>query len=544
MMRAPKGPLGATLGIQGTRRCSWLPVPHSGSQGPRTSPWRPCRGRTRPGEPQTRIGIGDLGPRVHYDSSVMHRAQSPLLHVSLAGVTACFLAVPVQASSAAGPLASPAAVSPAISALEPSSAQEGKSRRTLEDILKEVRNESGRAATALYPDVVRIVAQIDDLKASRTGPRSNEKRQKLAELGPMALPLLVPYLEPGKKFNRKTVFRSQLIADLLRDTPAATTTDALLELASTGSAQGRLNALLALESTPEPKRVAPVVVSIAKSDRSDGLSPDAEQTVINAAFCTLALLDDQDARRFIAESVRSSDQTLCAGALVALAGAPAETSAPQILEFLSNFKDAKPVASAIADYYEQHDALLDDPEHARALGSIAIHETTPSEPRIRMFDTLRVTDAKIGSPIKRGVEPFRDASRPDMRVAAQMLLARLKDRGAKNELFNDLNSQIKQNKKSITAHQNRAELYHAIGDWSAAERDWRVVMKQIAADDLARSRKEPYVGLARALARLRKFKEAASYLSQGPISVDELQALGNDRDFRAMRESRYKEVFQ
>jgi hypothetical protein len=43
---------------------------------------------------------------------------------------------------------------------------------------------------------------------------------------------------------------------------------------------------------------------------------------------------------------------------------------------------------------------------------------------------------------------------------------------------------------------------------------------------------------------LKKFREARSYLSQGPISVAELQALGTDRDFLEMRESRYGDVFQ
>ncbi len=429
-------------------------------------------------------------------------------------------------------------------AASPMGAQSGQSRRSLEDILKEVRGESGRAASELLPEIKRIVGEIDQIKSPRKGPRSDLKRNELRYLGPASLPLLVPYLEPGKDFNRKTVFRSELISDLLRSAPTATTTDALLKIASTGSAQGRINALLALETTTEPERVAPVVVAIAKSDRLDGVSPDAGQTVTNAAFCTLALLDDESARDFIAESIRSSNEALCAGALVALADAPPESSAPHMLEFLENLTNAKPVASAIADYYEKNDALLDDPEHARALGSVAINETTPGEPRIRIFDTLRVTDAKVGSPIKRGIEPFRDASRPDMRLAAQMLLARLKDRGAKQELFRRLDNLIKKNKKSISAHSDRAKLHHAIGDWNAAERDWRVVMKQMAEDEITRSRKEPYIGIARALARLKKYREAASYLSQGPISVEELQELGNERDFREMRESRFKDVFQ
>jgi hypothetical protein len=443
-----------------------------------------------------------------------------------------------------GPTAGPSIAASSASVSVAPASQKGDSRRSLEDILKEVRSESGRAATALMPEVRRIVDELDKIKSPRKGPRTDAKRGELEDLGPASLPLLVSFLEPGKELNRRTVFRSQLISEVLRGYPTETTTDALLKVADSGSAQGRLNALAALETTPEPTRVAPVIVAIAQTERLEGISPEAGQSVTNAAFCTLALLDDERARDFIAESIRSSNQVLCAGALVALAEAPPETSAPHMLEFLGDVEDAKPVASAVADYYERHEALLGDPEHARALGTIAIHDTTPSEPRMRMFDTLRVTDAKIGSSIKRGVEPFRDASRPDMRIAAQMLLARHKDRGSKQELLRPLDAKIKKNKKSITAHSERAEMYHAIGDWNAAERDWRVVMKQLAGDEITRSRKEPYIGIARALARLKKYRESASYLSQGPISVEELQALGRERDFREMRKSRFKDVFQ
>lgn len=460
----------------------------------------------------------------------MHRSR---YHIPLAGLTAAFLAAPLAASS--GPMTGP----------EPAPAgQEGKSRRSLEDILKEVRSESGRAASALHPEVVRIVADIDKLKNPRTGPRSKAMVEQLEALGPAALPLLVPFLEPGEDLSRQTVFRSELICQFLRESPTATTTDALLELASTGSAQGRLGALVALESTPEPKRAAPILVSIARSERTKGLSPDSKQSVVNAAFCALAHLDDQGAREFIAESVLSKQADLCAGALIALSDAPAHTSAPQMLLFLASMEDAKLVASAVADYYEKNDALLEDVDHARALGSIATHTTTPTEPRIRMFDTLRVTDAKIGTPTKRAVEPYVQASRPDLRLAAQMLLARHKDRGAKQDLFHRLDNLVKKDKKSISAHSERATMYHAIGDWNAAERDWRIVMKQIANDEIGRARKEPYIGIARALARLRKFREASSYLSQGPLSVEELQGLGLQRDFREMRESRFGDVFQ
>lgn len=417
-------------------------------------------------------------------------------------------------------------------------------RRSLENILREVRTERARTASSLQPEVTKLVAEIDDLRASRRGPLSRAKAKELIELGPSVLALLIPHLEPGKEVSRQTVFRSELISDLLRDHPSATTTDPLLATAKAGSLQARLGALRALETTREPRRVAPPIIELASGEHTKGLKREAIEAVSRAAFSTLAALDDDRARGFIGDALKSDNQLLCAGALSALADAPTESSSAQILALLESLEDPKQVAGSIADYYENHETLLDEPEHARALAGIAVHEATPNEPRVRMLDALRVSDAKIGSTLKRDVEPFLDASRPDVRTAARMLLARLKDRGARQDLLEEFDDRIKRDKTSIDAHSDRATIYHAIGDWNASVRDWRVVLTQMASDEVSRARKEPFIGIARSLARLRKFREAASYLSQGPISVDELRKLGEDRDFKEMRDTRYGDVFQ
>lgn len=417
-------------------------------------------------------------------------------------------------------------------------------RRSLEDLLREVRAERSRAMSSLLPEVARIVEEIEDLKASRSGPMSRAKASELMGLGPGVLVLLVPYLEPGESVSRQTVFRSELISDVLRQNPSATTTDALAQVACQGSLQARLGALNALETTNEPRRVTPSIIELAAGDHTKGLKRDAIEAVSRAAFRTLAALDDDRARAFMGDALKSKNQLLCGGALSALAEAPPESSAAQVLALLETLEDPQPVASSIADYYEKHEGLLEDPEHARALGGIAVHESTPNEPRVRMFDTLRLTDAKIGTVAKRDVEPYMEASRPDVRRAAMLLMARHKDRRARQELLEEFDERIKKDKLSVSAHSDRATIYHDIGDWNASVRDWRVVMTQMATDEISRARKEPYIGIARSLARLKKFREAASYLSQGPISVAELQKLGQDRDFAEMSESRYGDVFQ
>lgn len=455
-------------------------------------------------------------------------------------------AVPAPVSFGAGPGQEGPSGSPSGSPSgdEPSSPK----RRSLEALLREVRLEHTRAAVALRPKVAELVKEIDGLRASRAGRESRTKLEALERLGRPALELIVGFLDPGKKVTRKTVFRAQLLAGFLREHPDATTTDRLLALVRSGSLHGRLGALEALETTTEHGRVSPTLIALASGEHLDDLSKSDRESVRRAAFCTLAMREGPTAKTFIAQALRSQDPNLCAGALSAMAEAPAESTAADVLAFLQGLEEKDSVdpalASAIADYYEVHADLLIDVDHARALGAVVVIPELPSEPRTRIFDALRVTDAKVGTKVKRAAEPFADMSRPELRMAARLFLARLKDRGAKRDLLDPFDDEIKRNKNSIAAHSDRAKIYHAIGEYGAAERDWRFVMEQMAKDDLTRSRKEPFIGIARALARLKKYREAASYLSQGPISVDELKALGKERDFLAMAETRYGDIFQ
>ena len=74
---------------------------------------------------------------------------------------------------------------------------------------------------------------------------------------------MIPYLDPGDKPGRGTVFRSELVAEVVADLASPVVTDDLLTMARTGSVIARLNALGALAMSPEPERVVPSIVEIA-----------------------------------------------------------------------------------------------------------------------------------------------------------------------------------------------------------------------------------------------------------------------------------------
>ena len=94
------------------------------------------------------------------------------------------------------------------------------------------------------------------------------------------------------------------------------------------------------------------------------------------------------------------------------------------------------------------------------------------------------------------------------------------------------------------AYRNRAELNHSIGDWSAAVKDWRSAMKTSKALRLRGDERRQQVGIAKSLARMKKYREAAEYLKDSPLTLRELQELGRDRDFRDMLDSKWGQVFR
>jgi tetratricopeptide (TPR) repeat protein len=174
-----------------------------------------------------------------------------------------------------------------------------------------------------------------------------------------------------------------------------------------------------------------------------------------------------------------------------------------------------------------------------------VNPETSSEDRIELFDILRETDAKVGTPVKRKIDDYTNFARSDVRSAALKLLARMKDRSARKELLSELGEPGgDQAFYLIQFSMDRARLLHQIGDYGGAVKDWRQALQlsQSSARN-TRNAKEMFIGIAQSLARQKKFREAKQYLEDAPISLRELQALSTQRDFRKMMESRYRDAF-
>lgn len=437
-----------------------------------------------------------------------------------------------------------ASVGASVAFSAPLTAQEG--RLSLEELLRRSKEPLTRSLDAIRPEVARLVSDLEALRVPTRTSRTASVQRALRELGPAAAPLMVRFLQPatmkGSEPTRGDVFRAELMAEVVRDLASPAVTDLLVRMAREGSALARINALTALSGTPEPRRVTAPLIQLAGG--GVGLSPEEGAAVQAAAFGTLAALGTPEGIEFIRARVSDPNRTVAGAALEALKTAPVEVSAPAVLELMAT-PAAAPLAGALAGYYGANEELLEELEHARALGGVAVDPATSSEDRIQLFDLLREADAKLVTQVKRKVDDYTNFARSDVRDAALKLLARLKDRGARKELLAALGEPGgEQAFYQVQFSMDRARLLHQIGDYGGAVKDWRSALEMSQNSTRStRNAKELFIGIAQSLARQKKYREAKQYLEDAPISLKELQALSTRRDFRGMMDSRYKSAF-
>ncbi len=439
---------------------------------------------------------------------------------------------------------------PAASVVPPQSTtqDDGASTRSLEELLDEARRARVRAEAELRPAVAEIMDGLDASVARRPTARTDTAKQELMQLGEAALPLVVPYLDPGESTENGPRLRAQIAAEVLHERPSIGVTSALLDAAAAGTPTARRGALFALRTTPEPRRALPSIVTIArgaeKATGEDG-EEKARTAVLVSCYRTIAALGQPGSTTFLSEEIASGEPDRQRLAIGALEYGPTDAVVGQVIELLRS-NAAAGLAEPIIGFLGRRDVLLAEEDLAEAFIDLGLRPGLSPEDRIGVFDLARITDADMSTAAKRKLEKdYGDASSSDLRRAALLLLARNKDRSAKRDLLEPFEEQIAAGGRMVAiAYRNRAELNHAIGEWSAAVKDWRSAMKASKAQRLRGDESREQVGIAKSLARMKKYREAAEYLKDSPLTLRALQELGRERDFREMRGTKWGQVFR
>jgi len=411
-------------------------------------------------------------------------------------------------------------------------------RRSLEQLLAEARAEAAAARAALLPKVSALIASLDALE--RRGRETNAARivDSLVALGLDAAPLLVQYLDPGATASLAHTYRAERVVDAIARLRSVATTDALLARTREGTQLGRLNALRALSASPEPDRVAAALEALVRSIPIDS---EENRPVRGGALAALARLGGSAAHRILRETMHAEDIQSVEAVLDALAEARAVELTADVVALLVGPRGPL-LATRLAAYVEAVPAALNHDNAVEGVLRLCTLDTTSRDAKLRLLDQLRRGDHKPPTSSRRDLQALRESTDVGVRRATLIYLARMKDRPAKRELFEDVDAMVKDGRNEIAGFETRAELYYLVGDHNAAVKDWREALRAYGDRGSVRPA-TPYIGLARSLTLLGKHKDAAEYLRQAPLSMSALHELARDRDFEGMLASRYRDAF-
>ncbi|MEL6430468.1 MAG: hypothetical protein AAFU73_08925 [Planctomycetota bacterium] len=446
-------------------------------------------------------------------------------------------------------------------------------RPSLEGLRRAIRFDLGQQRALAREALDELVGALDRYESEPGATTRAARRDELLALGPATRTLLAPYLDPfwpeapkgtmKLKWRRErpgVVARAEIVADALREAPSVATTELLLALVLESSFEGRMNALRALEASPDSARVLEVLrpFTSAKpasafeaipeyrsdSDGSSGSQGPNRAFLRAAAVRTIASLATPDSDRFLLTLLRGrpgDPGMLRDAAAEALKGGDLARTAPLLLD-LARSETGWGAAESIAEFYDANDALLGDLEHSEAILSLSLDPRVADVHRAALFDLLRETDTKIAGSIKRKIEQRYgdDDASAFVRVAAKKLLARRGSRSAKRDLLAPYDDRIRNRSNVTGALAQRAELLHELGEWNAALRDWRQV---IESERMSSWKEAMLLGYARTLSRAKKYRDARDVLQRTSLSLAQLRGLATDRDFREMAASRYSDAF-
>jgi len=406
-------------------------------------------------------------------------------------------------------------------------------RDSLEQFLERARSQEAAALEAIRPKIELRFEQLQSAVIEGRRRPIEAARSQLVELGPIAAPLLVTHLDPGDASDPDTRALAKRVSQVLVLTRPSSITEELLDIARTGTLEGRLNAVRVLAVSPEPDRARPVLAELYV--RTHG-------ALRSSSLSALARLGGDETMALLRQALSDPDGEVVAIALRALADGRALAAGDAILTFARNQERAGPNVRDLLRYYSACPELLSN-AHVDALIDLASTPATRTDDRTAILDTLGRHPESVDEDDRKRIRKIAGAPAQDLHEAALVCLTILGDRSARRELLDPYVERVEKNRDWAKSYENRARILYRIGDYRDAIRDYKKALDLVAMDQRTRQ-EEAYVGLARCYALSGKLREAAQTLLDAPLTAAQVRALAKDPDFAELRASaRYGDVF-
>lgn len=406
-------------------------------------------------------------------------------------------------------------------------------RVPLEDLLGRYREQRDRLLAGLRERVESQLAGLEGAIESGRDERVDEARRQVVALGPECVPLLLPALDPGPDGAATALRRAREVAGALRELPTAAISSELVQMARTGSAHGKRNALEVLRRSEEPERVGPGLQDLFRSSTGE---------LRRQVLVTLAHLGGQQNEAFVAKLLLDDDQDVRRSTLEALTEARAVSAAPRVLELVTAGAAAARHVTELLAYYRACPGVF-DAEHGLALLRLARQPRLGDVEAVRLIELLGNHKGTWSNDLRRELREAIGSSPRDVEEAVLVVLARppAPDSRALRQLLEPYNQEVDRRRDHWVAYRNRGDIRLRIDDHKGAIRDYQDAIKY--SRDSLRPDASPYLGLARAHARTGKLRDAASWLERAPLTRAQLLALAKDPDFVELAASRYGRVF-
>jgi len=349
-------------------------------------------------------------------------------------------------------------------------------------------------------------------------------------LGSEAAPLLVGYLEPGIDPPEATAFRTRQVVQVLRELASPAITEELLRRIGVGTIEGRLNALAILETSTDQDRVAPIVCDLYK------VSAGRLRT---GAMLTLARIGGPLAKEALSAALDDEDPGVVDLALRALGQVSSNEVTARVLELAESESGAAHIQGIGAFFLSQPD-IFEDQEHVITLMNLLARPSAPRDDTVKVLRSLVELDLSFRSKVRKAMTALVEHPNNEVQVATFILLARAGDKGARRDLLRPYNEAIANRRAYDNAYTERGDIWYLIGEYSEAIKDYKFAIKLMSART---KEEEPFLGLARCYAQMKKYKDAKIQLDLAPVSIARLQQLSKDPAFAGMLESKYRSAF-
>lgn len=412
------------------------------------------------------------------------------------------------------------------------SLQVDEGRESLEQLLERLRQKQGQRLSQLRGQVDPLLDELRTNIADKSAKKIAKTRGALIALGPEIAPILVEYLAPLPEAKRTDIELSRQVATVLATIPSAAITDALLRLCDSPDDLTKRNALRVLATNPEVERVSPRVIELFEK---------GEGQVQAMALSAIAQLGGESGDKILKDVLLGKNEELRGIALDAVVSAGATQFAPEMLSLLRNIDVSGPVAFKFVAYYSRCPDIVDK-EHVGALVEAATDGRVQAGQRVGILRHLTRWDRYIDSKLKRKLRSLESSGNKEVARQALILLAVLGDKGARRDLLEPYDDEVKDAGLWTGPFVNRGTVLYEIREYTQALRDFKQAIK--LSKDEPRSVPSAFEYAARCSAQLGKLKQAADYLERAPISLDQLRALALEPVFAELRESRYGRVFR